>query len=116
MLTVRKKDGAIEPFETGKIRAGMEKACEKRPVTAQQIDEVVLGIENGLRDDGLLQVTSEDIGQRVMAALRDLDEVAYVRFASVYQEFQEVGSFVAAVASLEEQPAAPRPTTTAEPQ
>lgn len=118
MLTVRKKDGRVVPFEAGKIRAGIEIACEKRPVTAEQIDEIVLGIENALRDADALEVTSEEIGRRAMSALRELDKVAFVRFASVYEQFAEVANFVSAVESLgageaEEQPPAdatePRP-------
>jgi transcriptional repressor NrdR len=101
MLTVRKKDGRMEPFEPSKIRAGIQIACEKRPVNDGQIDALVLGVENSLRDEGAIEVTSEEIGRRVMEVLRELDPVAYVRFASVYEEFAEAGRFVSTVRQLE---------------
>ncbi|MBD3177190.1 MAG: transcriptional repressor NrdR [Armatimonadia bacterium] len=100
MLAVRKKSGRTEPFEAGKLRAGVAIACEKRPITPKQIDELVLETENHFRDQGVGQVSSQEIGRYVMAGLKRLDEVAYVRFASVYQEFDEVRSFVSAVESL----------------
>jgi transcriptional repressor NrdR len=102
MLAVRKKSGRTEPFEAGKLRAGVAIACEKRPVTARQIDDLVLDTENHFRDQGVAQVSSQEIGHYVMAGLKRLDEVAYVRFASVYQEFDEVRSFVSTVESLSE--------------
>jgi transcriptional repressor NrdR len=101
MMSVRKKDGHMEPFESSKTRAGIEIACEKRPVSPAEIDALVLRIENSLRDEGLVEVTSEEIGKRVMTELKLLDPVAFVRFASVYEEFAEARSFVSTVQSLE---------------
>jgi transcriptional repressor NrdR len=102
MMTVRKKDGRMEPFESSKTRAGIEIACEKRPVSPAEIDALVLRVENSLRDEGLVEVTSEEIGKRVMVELKLLDPVAFVRFASVYEEFAEARSFVSTVESLED--------------
>lgn len=102
MLAVVKKSGRVEPFEAGKLRAGVAIACEKRPVSARQIDDLVLETENHFRDQGVTQVTSQEIGRYVMGGLKRLDEVAYVRFASVYQEFDEVRRFVSTVESLSE--------------
>lgn len=101
MLSVRKKDGRMEPFEASKVRAGVAIACEKRAIAAGEIDALVLRIENAVRDEFVSEVASDEIGRRVMAELRRLDPVAFVRFASVYEEFQEAGSFVATVQSLE---------------
>lgn len=125
MITVRKKSGAMEPFESSKIRNGILTACEKRPITEEQIDEIVLDVENSLRDEGQVEVTSGEIGRRVMEALRRTDHVAYVRFASVYEEFSEVGRFVSAVQGLADEetpreddpaPEAPPPDADAPPE
>ncbi len=99
-MTVRKKDGRTVPFESSKVRAGIQIACEKRPVSVEEIDSLVLRVENSLRDEGFVEVTSEEIGRRVMEELRALDPVAYVRFASVYEEFAEAGRFVSTVQQL----------------
>lgn len=93
-LKVVKKDGSRIPFDRSKIRFGIEKACYKRPVSDQQIDQVVADVEAAVYEDGLREVASRQIGEMVFNALRDLDKVAFVRFASVYREFKDVNDFV----------------------
>ncbi len=89
-----KKDGRREPWDRGKIVAGLEKACEKLPVSMADIDRFVDNIERKLQDVGGKEVPTSRIGEWVMAALPDLDEVAYVRFASVYRQFKDVNEFM----------------------
>jgi len=91
---VVKKDDRREPFDHGKLVAGLNKACEKRPVSAAAIEAMVDGIERELAESGEKEVSSSIIGERVMAKLRDLDEVAYVRFASVYRSFRDLHEFM----------------------
>lgn len=90
---VVKKDGSRQKFDRRKIVSGIEKAAEKRPVTASQIDEVVDKIERRLLESGLREVTSREIGELVMEGLKRLDKVAYIRFASVYRAFQDPSEF-----------------------
>jgi transcriptional repressor NrdR len=91
---VIKKDGTRVPFDREKISAGVEKACYKRPVSPEQIDLLVGDVEAAIYEDGEREVPSRLIGELVFNALRDLDKVAFVRFASVYREFQDVHDFV----------------------
>jgi len=93
MPLVIKGDRGREAFDEGKLRAGMEKALEKRPVPREQIDEAVSRIVHRVRGLGDREVTSRAIGELVMEELRHLDEVAYVRFASVYRQFEDVEAF-----------------------
>jgi len=93
MPVVVKGDRAREAFDEGKLRAGMEKALEKRPVAREQIDEAVSRIVHKVRTLGDRELTSRAIGELVMEELRHLDEVAYVRFASVYRQFEDVEAF-----------------------
>lgn len=93
MPVVVKGDRAREAFDEGKLRAGMAKALEKRPVPREQIDEAVSRIVHQVRSLGDREVTSRAIGELVMEELRHLDEVAYVRFASVYRHFEDVEAF-----------------------
>lgn len=93
-IKVIKKDGTRVPFDRTRIRAGIEKACYKRPVSNEQIDQVVADVEASIYEDGLRELPSRQIGELVFNALRDLDKVAFVRFASVYREFQDVNDFV----------------------
>ncbi len=93
-VKVVKKDGSRIPFDRVKIRFGIEKACYKRPVSDHQIDQVVADVEAAIYEDGLREVPSREIGELVFNALRDLDKVAFVRFASVYREFKDVNDFV----------------------
>jgi transcriptional repressor NrdR len=89
-----------EDFDRDKLRRGIQKACWKRPVDSEAIDQAVNQIVSGLERDFDREVTSSEIGNRVMAALKRLDPVAYVRFASVYRQFQDVEEFVAEIKSL----------------
>jgi transcriptional repressor NrdR len=91
-LTVVKRDGTREPWTRGKLVDGLRKALANRPVTSEQLDKVVSRIESRLRRKGP-EVTSQQIGVEVLQNLQKLDQVAYVRFASVYKDFQEVGDF-----------------------
>ena len=93
MPLVVKGDSAREAFDEAKLRAGMEKALEKRPVPREQIDEAVSRIVHNVRSLGDREVSSRAIGELVMEELRHLDEVAYVRFASVYRSFQDIEAF-----------------------
>ena len=94
VLKVVKKDGVREPFDREKLRQGLAKACWKRPIKDEQIDEVVGQVEQIIFADHESEITSADLGALVMERLRDLDEVAYVRFASVYRRFEDVHDFV----------------------
>ncbi len=93
-IKVIKKDGSRVPFDRNRIRAGIEKACYKRPVSNEQIDGVVSEVEAAIYEDGLRELPSRQIGELVFSALRDLDKVAFVRFASVSREFKDVNDFV----------------------
>lgn len=93
-IKVIKKDGTRIPFDRSKIRTGIEKACYKRPISNEQIDQVVADVEAAIYEEGVRELPSRQIGEMVFNALRDLDKVAFVRFASVYREFQDVNDFV----------------------
>lgn len=93
-MMIVKKDGRRELFLREKIRSGMIKACEKRNISMETIDARIDGLERDLQESGSKEIPSSVIGERVMAILHDLDEVAYVRFASVYREFKDVNDFV----------------------
>lgn len=93
-LKVIKKDGSRVPFDSEKIRTGLERACWKRPVTSHQIEAVVSAVETDVYEHFEMEVPSRYIGERIFEALREVDEVAYVRFASVYREFQGVNDFI----------------------
>lgn len=90
---VIKSDGNRERFDTDKIRKGLLKALEKRPVASEQIDQTVNRITKHLMAEGLKEVPSSEIGEYLMDALRELDQIAYVRFASVYRSFQDLDAF-----------------------
>ena len=92
-LMVVKKDGAREEFDRDKLRRGIVKACEKRPITTDQVDALVDEVERGVRLEFEREAPSALIGERVMDGLRGVDGVAYVRFASVYREFRDVRTF-----------------------
>jgi transcriptional repressor NrdR len=93
-LKIIKKDGAREPYDRMKIKQGLEKACWKRPISDAQIEMVLAAVENDLESQGEAEVESRFVGELVMQHLRDLDEVAYVRFASVYRQFKDINDFV----------------------
>jgi len=97
---VVKRDGRRESFDRVKILNGIMRACEKRPISMDQMDAVVSDIERTLNNRMEKEISSELIGEIVMEHLKDLDEVAYVRFASVYRQFKDVSTFVAEVEKL----------------
>lgn len=92
-LMVVKKDQTREAFDVGKLRSGIVKACEKRPVPLERIEEMVRLIEQRLNSQPDSEITSKMIGELVMEELKNVDEVAYVRFASVYRQFRDIQSF-----------------------
>jgi len=102
MPYVVKTDGNRQPFDEGKLRAGLDKALEKRPVSAEQIEAAVDHIKHSLRATGEREIPSVDVGEAVMAELRELDAVAFVRFASVYRQFEDISEFRAELDKLEE--------------
>jgi transcriptional repressor NrdR len=99
-LYVVKKDGRREQYNREKILAGLRHACEKRPVADAQLEEVVAGLERELFSRGENEVPTTMVGEKLMEALKRLDKVAYIRFASVYRSFDDVGHFEAELAKL----------------
>lgn len=93
-LIVIKKDGTREEFSRDKILRGLIRACEKRPVPLEKLEAIVDDIERDLRNKGDSEVPSHDVGELLMAKLYDVDEVSYVRFASVYRQFKDINVFV----------------------
>lgn len=93
-LVVIKKDGSREAFSREKILNGMLKACEKRPIPLDVLEQASFDIEKEVRDTGKGEISSRQIGELVMDRLKEIDDVAYVRFASVYREFRDVDSFL----------------------
>ncbi|KIH77386.1 transcriptional repressor NrdR [Geoalkalibacter ferrihydriticus] len=91
---VIKKDGRREPFDRMKIFVGMQKACEKRPVSIETIEKMVDQLERQLQESGEKEIVASRIGEAVMDALHRVDEVAYVRFASVYRQFKDINEFM----------------------
>ncbi|MGC4002473.1 MAG: transcriptional regulator NrdR [Pirellulales bacterium] len=94
VIKVVKKDGTRIPFDRQKIQSGLTKACWKRPISSEQIEGVVVAIEGAIYDNFDTEIETREIGELVMRKLRKLDQVAYVRFASVYREFQDARDFV----------------------
>jgi transcriptional repressor NrdR len=92
-IMVRKKDGKLERFDVNKIIRGLQKACEKRPVTMEQINVLASKIRQDLMSQGKEEVSSQEIGDLVMQYLKSLDRIAYIRFASVYKKFEEPEDF-----------------------
>ncbi|WP_028783419.1 transcriptional regulator NrdR [Thalassobacillus devorans] len=93
-LIVVKKEGTREEFSREKLMRGLIKACEKRPVALEEIETIALEVEKELRNQGNAEVPSEDIGEMVMERLSKVDDVAYVRFASVYRQFKDINVFL----------------------
>ncbi len=91
---VIKKDNRREPFDRLKILSGLEKACEKRPISVESREELVKNIEKHLHAAGEKEVSSSAIGELIMDGLKEIDEVAYVRFASVYRQFKDIKEFI----------------------
>jgi transcriptional repressor NrdR len=96
-----KKDGRREAFDRRKVLEGLRRACQKRPVSQERIDEMATQVERRLQETGEREVPSSSVGELVMELLRAEDPVAYVRFASVYRDFRDVGEFTAAVLGLQ---------------
>ena len=101
-LMVIKKDGSRQSFDRGKVMGGLIRACEKRPVSYQTLEGLVSEIEQVLQNQMDREISSSKIGELVMERLKQLDEVAYVRFASVYREFKDINSFLAELNHLME--------------
>lgn len=97
---VVKNDGSREDFDRGKLLKGLEKACEKRPVSLRQLEEIVDAAEGLLSDQEDRELSTSEIGAFAMERLRELDQVAYVRFASVYRRFEDVGEFMEELKTL----------------
>jgi transcriptional repressor NrdR len=97
---VVKKDGRREPFDRKKIVEGLKVACRKRPISSEQIEEIATGIERKVQEMGEKEIQSTVIGEALMERLRVLDPVAYVRFASVYRAFRDVGEFMSELEGL----------------
>ncbi len=104
MPRVVKRDGSREPFDEEKMRAGMLRALEKRPVSTEEVEAAIERIRRRLLAGGEREVGSKDIGELIMDELRRLDQVAYVRFASVYRSFQDVNAFREEIERLEQEP------------
>lgn len=93
VILVIKKDGRREPFDIEKVKRGIIKACEKRPVAIKEIDALVSTIEKKVYNSLEQEVSTEELGEMVMDGLKELDQVAYVRFASVYRQFKDINTF-----------------------
>ena len=104
-----KSDGVRQPFDEEKLRAGMQRALEKRPVSIERLEEAIAHIKHQLRATGEREVKSRVVGELVMEALRRLDEVAYIRFASVYRRFQDLDQFREEIDRLSRDPAKSTP-------
>ena len=99
-LLVIKNDGTREAFNRDKILHGVMMAAQKRPISSEQLDALVDHVENEIRKQGLNEISSKDIGNLVMKALANLDDVAYIRFASIYRQFKDVSGFMEAMEDM----------------
>ncbi|MGB2687781.1 MAG: transcriptional regulator NrdR [Desulfobacterales bacterium] len=99
-VMIVKKDGRREVFSREKVRSGLQKACQKRDISMNVIDEFLDELERDLREAGEKEISSNKIGEKIMAKLHEIDDVAYVRFASVYREFKDVNDFVSELKNL----------------
>lgn len=108
-LSVIKRSGATEPFRRDKVISGVRKACQGRPVTDDELQRLAQQVEETIRGQGQAEIDAHEVGLAILAPLRDLDEVAYLRFASVYQAFESLDDFDAAVAELREHRSAADP-------
>lgn len=100
LLMVYKKDGSFEPFDKAKLFKGLQTAIKKRPVSVEQVTELVDDIENTYANAMQTETTTSEIGDKVLAGLKKLDHVAYVRFASVYKDFDNVDAFIQIISEL----------------
>ena len=103
-LTVVKKDGERDPYEREKLMRGVRTACYRRPVSVQQMEQLVNDVETAIMTTDAQEISSKTIGDEVMRRLRELDEVAYIRFASVYRSFADIGKLREAVDELLDNP------------
>jgi transcriptional repressor NrdR len=101
-LTVVKRSGASEPFSRAKVMAGVRKACQGRPVSEDDLSLLAQRVEEAIRATGVAEVEALEVGLAILGPLRELDEVAYLRFASVYQAFESLADFESAIALLRE--------------
>ena len=99
-IMIIKKDGRREVFNRDKVRAGLKKACEKRNISVNVIEEAIDNLERDLRETGEKEIPASFVGEKIMTMLHGLDDVAYVRFASVYREFKDVNDFVSELKTL----------------
>ncbi|MBW2607108.1 MAG: transcriptional repressor NrdR [Deltaproteobacteria bacterium] len=99
-IMIIKKDGRRELFSRDKIRSGIKKACEKRNISMNVIEDFIDDLERDLRETGEKEIPSTDLGEKIMIKLHEMDDVAYVRFASVYREFKDVNDFVSELKGL----------------
>ena len=99
-VMIVKKDGRREVFSREKVRSGLQKACQKRDISINVIDEFLDELDRDLREAGEKEISSNKIGEKIMAKLHEIDDVAYVRFASVYREFKDVNDFVSELKNL----------------
>lgn len=108
-LSVIKRNGVLEPFSRDKVVSGVKKACQGRPVTESDLAQLAQRVEETIRATGASQIDANDIGLAVLPPLRELDEVAYLRFASVYQGFSSLDDFEAAITLLRMENSSPAP-------
>ncbi len=101
-ILVIKNDGSRQPFDASKIKKGVIKACEKRPISLSQIENIVSEIEKEIQNKLSGEVKSNLIGEMVMAKLKNLDDIAYIRFASVYRKFKDSGSFLSIIEDMKD--------------
>lgn len=97
---VIKKDGSREPYDRQKILTGLKKACEKRPISIEVLEEAISQIEKKLIGMGVKEIPSSWVGEEVVSALKEIDKVAYVRFASVYRQFKDINDLIHEVKTL----------------
>ncbi|MCL2219634.1 MAG: transcriptional regulator NrdR [Chitinispirillia bacterium] len=103
-MTIIKNDQRREPYDRQKLMHGIDSACKKRPIGQKKIESIVDKIENKIEGMGKMEVPSTDIGKMVMTELYELDEVAYIRFASVYKKFKDIGEFISEVKGIGSKP------------
>lgn len=99
-IMIIKKDGRREVFNSEKVRSGLKRACEKRDISINVLEQFIEDLEHDLKETGEKEIPSSVIGEKIMAKLHEIDDVAYVRFASVYREFKDVNDFVSELKSL----------------
>ena len=99
-IMVIKKDNSREIFDREKIKRGIIKSCEKRPVSIEQIESIVSYVENEINKNYVTEISTNKIGEMVMDKLKDIDEVSYVRFASVYRQFKDINTFVSELKNI----------------